>query len=238
MPRPARIAIRASGRSNRFRRTSEPGPSRAPNGQSLLGSMEVIRNEPSCYNAACHQHAQGDVRPRRCRHRLFARRRSIRSCATARSGSPGFRWAFIVMASLSVGLFVHRLVYLPLRDLESGAQRLSAGNLDQPIPVRSTDEFGKLAVFVQHHDRRAAQVARGTARLGTYARAEGGNADAGAAPRAGGDHARRKAGLGRAAGLGRRPRIEQSADRHPDLLASCCGRKCRTRARMRRTWTW
>src|ERR1019366_10258373 len=35
--------------------------------------------------------------------------------------------------------------YLPLRDLEGGAQRLSTGNLDQAIPVRSGDEFGKLA---------------------------------------------------------------------------------------------
>ena len=31
---------------------------KSPDGQSLLGSMEVIRNEPSCYNAACHQHAK------------------------------------------------------------------------------------------------------------------------------------------------------------------------------------
>jgi hypothetical protein len=29
-----------------------------PDGQSLLGSMEVIRNEPSCYNAPCHQHSK------------------------------------------------------------------------------------------------------------------------------------------------------------------------------------
>ena len=31
---------------------------KGPDGQSLLGSMEVIRNEPSCYNAACHQHSK------------------------------------------------------------------------------------------------------------------------------------------------------------------------------------
>src|SRR5512146_1295692 len=29
-----------------------------PDGQSFLGSMEVIRNEPSCYNAACHHHSK------------------------------------------------------------------------------------------------------------------------------------------------------------------------------------
>jgi two-component system NtrC family sensor kinase len=44
-----------------------------------------------------------------------------------------------------VGFFVHRLVYVPLRDLETGARRLSTGNLEQTIPVRSEDEFGQLA---------------------------------------------------------------------------------------------
>src|SRR5271169_815763 len=29
-----------------------------PDGRALLGSMEVLRNEPSCYNAACHQHSK------------------------------------------------------------------------------------------------------------------------------------------------------------------------------------
>ena len=57
----------------------------------------------------------------------------------------GFSLGFVLIASLSVGLFVHRLVYLPLRDLESGARRISSGDLEQPIPVRSGDEFGELA---------------------------------------------------------------------------------------------
>jgi two-component system NtrC family sensor kinase len=52
---------------------------------------------------------------------------------------------FIIIAALCVGFFVHRLVYVPLRDLETGARRLSTGNLEQTIPVRSEDEFGQLA---------------------------------------------------------------------------------------------
>ena len=61
-------------------------------------------------------------------------------------GIATFSIGFVVIASLAVGFFIHRLVYLPLRDLESGAHRLSTGDLDQPIPVRSADEFGKLAI--------------------------------------------------------------------------------------------
>ena len=114
------------------------------NGQSLLGSMEVIRNEPSCYNAACHHHSEKtpvlgvlDID--------YSLDDITRKLRTSTLGIAGFSLGFITIAALLVGFFVHRLVYVPLRDLEGGAQRLSTGNLDQPIPVRSGDEFGKLA---------------------------------------------------------------------------------------------
>jgi len=113
-------------------------------GQSFLGSMEVIRNEPSCYNAACHHHS-----PDTPVLGVLAIDYSLddidRKLKTSMLGIAGFSVGFIGLAALLVGFFVHRLVYLPLRDLESGAYRLATGNLDQPIPVRSGDEFGKLA---------------------------------------------------------------------------------------------
>jgi len=115
-----------------------------PDGKSLLGSMEVIRNEPSCYNAACHQHKKetsvlGVLDINYSLDEIDSKLR------TSTLDIAGFSLGFIALASLAIGYFVHHLVYLPLRDLEGGAQRLSAGNLDQPIPVRSDDEFGKLA---------------------------------------------------------------------------------------------
>jgi len=57
----------------------------------------------------------------------------------------GFSLGFIIVASLCVSFFVHRMVYVPLRDLQRGAKRLSSGNLEQLIPVRSHDECGQLA---------------------------------------------------------------------------------------------
>src|SRR5450631_3175897 len=117
---------------------------KGPNGESLLGSMEVIRNEPSCYNAACHQHPQEtsvlgvlDIV-----YSLDAFDQKLRNSTL---WIAGFSLGFVVIASVLVSLIVHDLVYLPLRDLENGAQRLSAGNLDEPIPMRSSDEFGRLA---------------------------------------------------------------------------------------------
>jgi len=117
---------------------------KGPEGQSLLGSMEVIRNEPSCYNAPCHQHAK-ETSVLGVLDIIYPLDDVNRSLRASTLWIAAVSLTFIVIASLAIGFFVHRLVYLPLRDLEGGAQRLSTGNLDQPIPVRSDDEFGKLA---------------------------------------------------------------------------------------------
>lgn len=116
----------------------------APDGRRLLGSMEVIRNEPSCYNAACHVHpkTQTVLGVLDITYSLKEMDRSMRSSATTLAG---ISLGFVILAALSVSLLVHRFVYVPLRDLESASKRISSGNLDQTIPVRSDDEFGRLA---------------------------------------------------------------------------------------------
>jgi len=111
-------------------------------GQHLLANMSVIRNEPPC--AQCHQDAKSkpvlgvldvvyslDGMDRRLRASVFS--------------VGGVALSFIVLASLGIGVLVRRLIYLPLRDLETGAQRLAAGDLGHTIPVRSNDELGQLA---------------------------------------------------------------------------------------------
>jgi len=115
-----------------------------PDGQSFMGSMEVIRNEPSCYNAACHHHSKETpvLGVLAIDYSLDDIKRKLSASVL---GIASFSVGFIGLAALLVGFFVHRLVYLPLSDLESGARRLAAGDLDQAIPVRSGDEFGKLA---------------------------------------------------------------------------------------------
>jgi len=134
---------------------SDPATTRPPKGQRtwtfkdtdgrpVLASMEVIRNEPTCYTAACHQHPR-ETSVLGVLDIVYSLEDFNSKLRTSTLGIAGVSLAFIVIASLLVGFFVHRLVYLPLRDLESGAQRLATGNLDQPIPVRSGDEFGKLA---------------------------------------------------------------------------------------------
>ncbi len=113
-------------------------------GKRLLGSMEVIRNEESCQTAGCHQHS-GEQSVLGVLDIVYSlddidrsMRRNVVVIAVLSLG-------FVIIVLLSVNFFVRRFVYVPLRDLESGAKRLSAGDLEQPIPVRSADEFGELA---------------------------------------------------------------------------------------------
>jgi two-component system NtrC family sensor kinase len=110
----------------------------------MLGTMQVIRNEPSCYNAACHVHLphQSVLGVVDIVYPLAEIDTTIRSSAARIAG---YSLGFVLVASLCVGFLVHRLVYVPLRDLETGAKKLATGNLDEPIPVRSADEFGQLA---------------------------------------------------------------------------------------------
>ncbi len=116
----------------------------APDGRRMLASMEVIRNEPSCTNAACHVHkkSQTVLGVLDIVYSLDEIDRSMQSGATA---IIVLSLGFVLLAAVGVSVFVHRLVYRPLRDLEAGAKRIAEGNLAKPIPVRSDDEFGRLA---------------------------------------------------------------------------------------------
>jgi len=116
----------------------------APDGRQLLASMEVVPNEPSCYTAACHAHKREqtvlgvlDIAYSLEDIDRTTRRNTLIVVA--------FGGTFIALAAFALGLLVHRMVYVPLRDLEAGARRLAGGDLENAIPVRSADEFGQVA---------------------------------------------------------------------------------------------
>ncbi len=111
----------------------------------MLGNMEVIRNEPSCSGADCHKHPKSqsvlgvvDI--------TFSLDEIDRTMRAHMVNMIVISIGFILLVSISVGWLLHRLIYVPLRDLENGAKKLAAGDFDHPIPVRGDDEFGSLAL--------------------------------------------------------------------------------------------
>ena len=110
----------------------------------MLGNMEVIRNEPSCSSAACHQHpaSQPVLGVVDITYSLDEVNQTMRAHVI---NMVLVSIGFILLITLSAAALLHKLIYQPLHDLEKGAKRLASGNFDNPIPVRGEDEFGSLA---------------------------------------------------------------------------------------------
>jgi two-component system NtrC family sensor kinase len=115
-----------------------------PDGRRMVGTMQAIRNETSCQSAGCHVDASQqsilgvvDI--------IYSLEEIDRKIRTSAMEMIELALVFVLLAAAGVSVLVHRLVYTPLRDLEAGAERLASGNLEQPIPVRSADEFGQVA---------------------------------------------------------------------------------------------
>ncbi|MCW8925868.1 MAG: ATP-binding protein [Xanthomonadales bacterium] len=114
------------------------------NGARMLGSTAIIRNEPTCSSAACHQHSaeQTVLGVLDIIYPLDTIERTLRSNTLE---IVGLSLGFIILAGVLVSYLVNRMIYLPLRDLHDGAIRLAEGDLENTIPIRSKDEFGHLA---------------------------------------------------------------------------------------------
>jgi two-component system NtrC family sensor kinase len=116
-----------------------------PGGARYLSNIDIITNEPSCYqNVICHAHPEDQkvLGLLEITHELSSIDMQIRHNTFTIAA---FSLGLVIVASLFVSILVHRMVYLPLIDLERGAKRLKTGDLEKLIPVRSRDEFGHLA---------------------------------------------------------------------------------------------
>jgi two-component system NtrC family sensor kinase len=116
----------------------------SPGGHRTLATMHAIRNEPSCSSASCHEHPASqtvlgivDV--------AYSLDEIDQSIKTHGLHIIGISLGVILLVSVSAGVLLQRLIYLPLKDLESGVEKLASGRRDPNIPVRNDDEFGHVA---------------------------------------------------------------------------------------------
>ena len=121
----------------------------APDGHRSLITMSVIRNEASCSAASCHEHraSQKVLGIVDIAYSLDGIDQAVRTHVFYLAS---ISLGFVLLVSVSVGVLLQRLIYLPLKDLEAGAEKVSTGALDQLIPVRSHDEFGRVANSFNH----------------------------------------------------------------------------------------
>jgi two-component system, NtrC family, sensor kinase len=114
------------------------------NGERVLGVITPIENEPACSNAACHAHPAGT--------RILGVLDTNLSLARVDQGLAhesremfGYTAVSLIAVVFLSGLFVWIVVHNPLRELETGTERIASGNLGYQIPVRAQDEVGQVA---------------------------------------------------------------------------------------------
>ncbi len=108
-----------------------------------LVAMEVIRNEPTCSNAKCHEHKPSqkvlgvvDI--------TYSLAEVDKSIARHTAWIVGIWLGFVALLAAGAGWLLQRKIYRPLRALESGATRISSGDLDLRLPVSGQDEFARV----------------------------------------------------------------------------------------------
>src|SRR5450759_2839894 len=111
--------------------------------------MHAIRNEPTCSSASCHEHpaSQSVLGIVDIAYSLEAIDQSMNEHILH---VVGIAFSIILLLSVSVAYLLQRMIYLPLKDLEAGAGKIRSGQLDQTIPIRSADEFGRVAASFNH----------------------------------------------------------------------------------------
>jgi two-component system NtrC family sensor kinase len=128
-------------------------------GERILGLINPIENEPSCYNAPCHAHPPGrqvlgvlDVD--------LSLARVDETIVTGQNQMVSTFIAAILMISLFLTGLIWMMVHQPVKHLITGTTRVAVGDLDYKINVSSGDEIGELAASFNRmtHELKQAHV--------------------------------------------------------------------------------
>ena len=111
----------------------------------VLGIITPIENRPECSNAACHAHP-----PEQKILGVLDTNLSLASTDAGLAQSTRRMLAYtglgILVVAFLTGAFVWRYLGKPVREIRSGTERLTAGELGYQIKVHSEDELGELAM--------------------------------------------------------------------------------------------
>ena len=110
----------------------------------VLGIITPIENRPECSNAACHAHP-----PEQKILGVLDTNLSLESTDAGLAQSTRRMLAYtgvgILVVAFLTGAFIWRYLGKPVREIRSGTERLTAGELGYQIHVHSEDELGELA---------------------------------------------------------------------------------------------
>ena len=123
----------------------------------VMGTINPVYNEASCYTAACHAHDKEttvlgviDIT-----ESLFSTDETIRQ-----SKWKMFIFAFIAILSISgvLSYFVHIWIDKPVKELVNATENVASGNLNYIIKIKSKDELGILARSFNNMTKKLAEA--------------------------------------------------------------------------------
>lgn len=117
---------------------------RTTNGARVLGIINPIENQPSCWSADCHAHP-ADQRILGVLDTSLSLESADASLAESSRQMLAYTLVAVLLISFLSGLFVWRVVYRPITLLKAGTEHLARGELGHQIDLRSNDEVGELA---------------------------------------------------------------------------------------------
>lgn len=113
-------------------------------GKRVLGIITPIENQPACSNAACHAHPAEQQILGVLDTDLSLAKADVQLADSTRRMIFYTGVGLLLIALLS-GIFVWRIVAVPVKALKRGTESLAAGDLGYQIEVQSKDEIGELA---------------------------------------------------------------------------------------------
>ncbi len=113
-------------------------------GSRVLGIITPIENQSSCSNALCHAHPASQQILGVLDTNLSLAKADVQLAESSRRMVVYTACALLLIALLS-WFFIWQVVGRPVKALQSGTERLAAGDLGYQIDVQSKDEIGELA---------------------------------------------------------------------------------------------
>ncbi|MFC1614478.1 sensor histidine kinase [Gemmatimonadota bacterium] len=117
----------------------------SPKGYRVLGLINPIKNGEDCSSASCHAHPTSqtilgvlDVK--------MSLAQVDETIVESRKKTIVFFLLTALIVALVSGIFIWRMVHVPVRRLISGTRALSNGDLEHRIDIDSLDEIGELSV--------------------------------------------------------------------------------------------
>jgi len=123
-----------------------------PNGARVLGIITPIENQPSCSSAECHAHpAEQQVLGVLDTNVSLARADANLRASSLRMGA--YTLVAMVLIAMLTGIFVWRMVHIPVKKLTAGTECLAHGQLGYQLDIVSRDELGELALSFNQMSR-------------------------------------------------------------------------------------